>query len=198
MQSRVLACCRFVLLWLGTLVVSLVAFPSLWAQSLVGTGSQPFAVAVNPATNTIYVVNNGPNTVTVIDGATNTTRTVTVGRTPVAISVNPVTNEAYVANSGDGTVSVINEAQGSVKNISVGENPQAIVVNPLTNKIYLAAQNGKVISDFNPDGNVVVIDGRTDTVASTIPGGKILLRSLLIRSPTASMWRTTRMAVTPR
>ena len=53
--------------------------PSLWAQSLVDTGSQPFAVAVNPATNKIYVVNNGPNTVTVIDGATNTTRTVTVG-----------------------------------------------------------------------------------------------------------------------
>ena len=172
MQSRVLACCRFVLFWLGTLIVSLVACPSLWAQSLVGTGSQPFAVAVNPATNTIYVVNNGPNTVTVIDGATNTTRTVTVGRTPVAISVNPVTNEAYVANSGDGTVSVINEAQGSVKNISVGENPQAIVVNPLTNKIYVAAPNGNIVSDFNPNGELVVIDGTTDTVKTTIPGGK--------------------------
>ncbi len=172
MQSSVLACCRFVLLWLGTLIVSFVACPSLWAQSLVGTGSQPFAVAVNPATNTIYVVNNGPNTVTVIDGATNTTRTVTVGRTPVAISVNPVTNEAYVANSGDGTVTVINETQGSVRNISVGENPQAIIVNPLTNKIYVAAADGKIISDFNPDGDVVVIDGSNDTVTTRIPGGK--------------------------
>ena len=156
------------LLFLGLFVIT----AQLMGQSLVGTGSQPFAVAVNPATNTIYVVNNGPNTVTVIDGATNATRTVIVGTSPVAISVNPVTNEAYVADSGDGTVTVINEAQGSVRKISVGENPQAIVVNPLTNKIYVAAPNGKVVSDFNSDGNVFVIDGRTDTVSTTIPGGK--------------------------
>ena len=166
MQSSALACCRFIFLWLGTLIVSLVACPSLWAQSLVGTGSQPFAEAVNPATNTIYVVNNGPNTVTVIDGATNTTRTVTVGRTPVAISVNPVTNEAYVANSGDGTVTVINERQGSVRNISVGRNPEAIIVNPVTNKIYVATADGIVT-----DGHVRVIDGRTDTATTTIEVG---------------------------
>jgi len=152
------------LLLLGLFVIT----AQLMGQSLVQTGSQPFAVAVNPATNTIYVVNNGPNTVTVIDGATNATRTVIVGTTPVAISVNPVTNEAYVADSGDGTVTVINEAQGSVRKISVGENPEAIVVNPLTNKIYVAvaAANG------NSDGDVVVIDGSTDTVTTTIPGGK--------------------------
>ena len=174
MQSSVLFCRRFVHAWFRALIVSLVACPSLWAQSLVNTGSQPFAVAVNPATNKIYVVNNGQNTVTVIDGATNTTRTVTVGRTPVAIAVNPVTNEVYVANSGDGTVTVINEAQGSVRNISVGLNPQAIIVNPVTNKIYVAAANGNATSTtiFNQDGNVVVIDGRTDTVRITIEVGR--------------------------
>ena len=59
----------------GFLLLGLMAISAqLMGQSLVGTGSQPFAVAVNPATNKIYVVNNGPNTVTVIDGATNTTR----------------------------------------------------------------------------------------------------------------------------
>jgi YVTN family beta-propeller protein len=171
MQSSLLACRRFVLLCLGTLIVSLVACPSLGAQSLVGTGSQPFAVAVNPATNKIYVVNNGPNTVTVIDGATNATRTVQVGTAPVAIAVNTVTNEVYVANSG-GSVTIINEATGSTKTIKVDLNPQAIIVNPVTNKIYVAATNGKVFSTFNPNGNVVVIDGRTDTVTTTIPGGK--------------------------
>ena len=118
-----LACYRFLLLWFGTLIIALVACPSLWAQSLVATGSQPFAVAVNPATNKIYVVNNGPNTVTVIDGATNTTRTVQVGRIPVAISINPVTNEAYIANSGDGTVTVINEDAGQRKKHLSGAEP---------------------------------------------------------------------------
>ena len=58
----------------GFLLLGLLAITAqLMGQSLVSTGSQPFAVAVNPATNTTYVVNNGPNTVTVIDGATNTT-----------------------------------------------------------------------------------------------------------------------------
>ena len=38
---------------------------------------RPYAVAVNPVTNKIYVANGGSGNVTVIDGATNTTTTVT-------------------------------------------------------------------------------------------------------------------------
>ena len=103
----------------GFLLLGLMAISAqLIGQSLVGTGSQPFAVAVNPATNKIYVVNNGPGTVTIIDGATNTTETERVGGTPVAIAVNPVTNKAYVAGS-DGTVTVINEGQSITKRIRV-------------------------------------------------------------------------------
>ena len=36
----------------------------------------------------------------------------------------------------------------------------------------LPLPTARLISDFNPDGDVVVIDGRTDTVTTTIPGGK--------------------------
>ena len=158
------------------LIVSLVACPSLCAQSLVGTGSRPFAIAVNPATNKIYVVNNGPNTVTIIDGATNTTETVPVGTAPVAIAVNTVTNKAYVACSG-GTVWVITEDEEGnpfgrrIPGISL--NPQAIIVNPVTNKIYVAASNGGIFSTFNPNGAVFVINGTNDAVSpTTIPGGK--------------------------
>jgi len=38
-------------------------------------GNLPYAVAVNPVTNKVYVVNYGSSTVTVIDGATNGTTT---------------------------------------------------------------------------------------------------------------------------
>ncbi len=161
----------------GFLLLGLIAITAqLMAQSLVRTGSQPFAVAVNPATNKIYVVNNGPNSVTVIDGATNTTQTVNVGRTPVAIAVNTVTNKAYVACPGDGTVWVITEDEEGnsfgrrIPGISL--NPQAIIVNPVTNKIYVAASNGGIFSAFNANGAVFVIDGTTDTVRTTIQGGK--------------------------
>ena len=45
----------------------------------VAVGAGPIAVAVNPVTNQIYVVNANSNNVTVIDGATNNTTTVAVG-----------------------------------------------------------------------------------------------------------------------
>jgi len=37
----------------------------------IGAGTNPFAAAVNPVTNKIYVTNKGSNNVTVIDVATN-------------------------------------------------------------------------------------------------------------------------------
>ena len=45
----------------------------------VAAGTHPYAVAVNPVTNKIYVANYGSANVTVIDGATNGTTTVAVG-----------------------------------------------------------------------------------------------------------------------
>ena len=50
----------------------------------------PNAVAVNPATNTIYVASFDAGTVSVIDGQTNTvTATIRVGTGPDAVAVNP-------------------------------------------------------------------------------------------------------------
>jgi YVTN family beta-propeller protein len=45
----------------------------------VAVGTYPYAVAVNPNTNKIYIANQGSANVTVIDGATNNTTTVTTG-----------------------------------------------------------------------------------------------------------------------
>ena len=50
-----------------------------WVTTTITTGTQPFALAVNPVTNKIYVANSAGNNVTVIDGATNDTTTVTEG-----------------------------------------------------------------------------------------------------------------------
>jgi YVTN family beta-propeller protein len=160
----------------GYLLLVLIAIAAqLVGQSLVNTGSQPFAVAVNPATNKIYVL-NGQGSVTVIDGATNVTQDVNVGNAPVAIAVNPVTNKAYVACSGNGTVWVITEGGDGIfrgrRLPGISLNPQAIIVNPVTNKIYVAASNGPISSTFNPNGVVFAIDGTNDTVTTTIPGGK--------------------------
>ena len=58
------------------------------------------SVAVNPATNKIYVVNDRGN-VTVIDPATNTVAvTASVGSFPHAVAFNPVTKKTHVITGG--------------------------------------------------------------------------------------------------
>ena len=63
-----------------------------WVTATIAAGSGPDAVAVNPATNMVYVVNSNSNNVSVINGATNATSTVSVGYTPTAIAVNPTSS----------------------------------------------------------------------------------------------------------
>ena len=107
------------------------------ATATLPVGSYPDVLAINTATNRIYVVNSQcysfscPNqgTVTVIDGNTNTTvGTVNVGYSPAVSVVNPTTNKIYVANmcgndptcQSPGTVSVIDGATLQAATVTVG------------------------------------------------------------------------------
>ena len=84
--------------------------PSVTNIFTLGKGSA--GVAVNPATNMVYVTNSKSNSVSVINGSLNAIYdTIGVGDIPVGISVNPKTNMIYVVNSGSGTVSVIDGQQ---------------------------------------------------------------------------------------
>jgi YVTN family beta-propeller protein len=119
-------------------------------------------VAVNPATNKIYVANQYSGNVTVIDGATSTTSTVSVGSNPVSVAVNTVTNKIYVANNG-GNVTLIDGATNSTTTLAAGMGPSSVAVNPITNKIYVAN---------NTSNNVTVIDGATNTSVNVATGAK--------------------------
>jgi YVTN family beta-propeller protein len=146
----------------------------------VAVGNIPGAIALNPVTNRIYVVNYDLNgTVTVIDGATNATTTVPVGISPRGIAVNPVTNKIYVANYGpeppyrspdprpDYTVTVIDGATNATATVIVENRPLAVAVNPVTNKVYVAN-----FGDMDPAGGrilghtVSVIDGVTNATTT--------------------------------
>ena len=130
------------------------------ATSTINAGTYPYAVAVNPATNKIYVANDGSNDVTVIDGASGLTTAVAVGTSPRSIEVNTVTNKIYVANSGSSNVTVIDGNTNSTSTVFAGIGPIAVGVNAVTNKIYVA----------NTAGNVAVINGATNAVAF-VPAG---------------------------
>ena len=168
--------------WIGRvgLVVAAVAASAIGGMSVasaatysvlstVTAGTDPYAAAVDPTTNTVYVTNPSGNNVTVIDGATNTViTTVPVGANPEEVAVDPSSQIVYVSNANDNTVSVIDEATNTVTaTVPVGDSPFGIAVNPTTNTVYVANAN---------DATVSVIDGATNTVKATVsvgvsPGG---------------------------
>ena len=114
--------------------------------------SQAVAVAVNSATNKIYVANSGSNNVTVIDGATNTvTDTVTVGTAPQAIAVDPIRNQIYVANSGSNFVTVIDGATDQTAPVTdvSAVNAVALDVNPVNNLVYVANKTSNNMTVFS-------------------------------------------------
>ncbi len=159
-------------------------------------GQSPWAVAVNQATDTVYVLNPGtPGTVSVIDGAAcNASVTFGCGKGPptvtvgndnspvVGLAVDQTTNTVYVVNSADDTVSVIDGAtcNGDVHSgcdqtpahISVGRQFKGFVaVDLATDLVYVTN---------SLDDTVSIIDGATcnakitsgcDQIPPTVPAG---------------------------
>ena len=146
-------------------------------------GTNPVAIAVNQASNKIYVANCPTTTnsqpgvqgsVTVIDGDTNGTTTVPAGICPAAIQVNSVTNKIYVANYGKtclianscnnaGNITVIDGATNSTVEVDLPQpnlpHPRGIAIDTNRNKIYVA-------NHFSSD--VAVIDGSTNAVSTIL------------------------------
>jgi YVTN family beta-propeller protein len=162
----------------------------------VTVGQGPFGIAVDPATDTVYVANaagGGGDTVSVIDGATcnatntsgcgQTPATVTVGNFPFGVAVDAANKTVYVTDSADNTVSMINAATchagdtggcgQPTPTVAVGGFPAPITVDPSTGTVYVGNGN---------DATVSLIDAATcnatDTagcaqppVTFSVPGG---------------------------
>ena len=144
---------------LGIAAAILIALPAN-AQTLLGSviaGRYPVAVAINPQTNKIYVVNQNSNNLTVIDGVTNQTATVPTGSAPMALAINPVTNKIYVANSSSASVTVVDGATNHTATVSTGLYPVGVAVNPATNQIF--------VTNFSSN-TVTLINGATNTTAT--------------------------------
>src|SRR5260370_2556361 len=137
-------------------------------------GAGPYAMALNPITNKIYISVSGTilgtqKSVSVIDAINwRIITTVTVGAAPCAIGVNSLTNKIYVANCNDGTISVIDGTTDTAGSpVLVGKQcscspsvaTMSLGVNMATNKVY-------VVGSVPP--TVTVIDGATDTVSATV------------------------------
>jgi DNA-binding beta-propeller fold protein YncE len=137
----------------------------------VTAGTDPIGVAVDEATNTVYVV-NASGAVAIVNGrrcdAANRSgcrvepATVRVGQFPQFLAVDSRTHTIYVANGVSNTVSVIDGRECNATttagcrrpraSVSVGPGPFALVVNEATGSVYVTDLGATTVS---------VIDGQT-------------------------------------
>lgn len=110
------------------------------AVHTIPVGAIPCAVAVNPVTQRIYVVNYGDQTVSVIDAAKGkVVATLPVGKHPQAVAVDSAHNRIYVANVHSDSVTAIDGATNTVIGAyHAGTNPYALAVDPTATHIYAA------------------------------------------------------------
>jgi DNA-binding beta-propeller fold protein YncE len=160
--------------------------PGPWPTITVG--NQPSNIAVDEATDTVYVENWADATVSVFNGATcnaldtsgcgQKPATVPVGLDPTGIFVDDANHTVYVGNSDNGnggptTVSMINSARCNASDlatcpttepptVNVGSPPADIVVDQATHTVYVATY--AAITVFDADTcNSTVQSGCSDT-----------------------------------
>ncbi|HLJ85227.1 MAG TPA: YncE family protein [Candidatus Angelobacter sp.] len=117
-------------------------------QVIPGNGGLIRHMAIDQASNKIYLSKMLGSFVSAIDGATNTASTIAIGGAG-ALGGQEQLRRIYAAN-GFNSIAVINEDTNQTVEIPVGSNPVAIAANIKTKRVYVAN------SDSN---NVTVIDG---------------------------------------
>jgi YVTN family beta-propeller protein len=139
-------------------------------------GSAPAGLAVDTATHSLYVADQGTNTISVIDttgcnastthGCSNGMGTVHVGSKPTGVAIDPETHTLYVTDAGGNTVSVVDTSTCNAEvqsgcgqtppEVTVGTQPFGIALDPVTDTVYVT------VLGTNDEGDTVsVIDGAT-------------------------------------
>jgi DNA-binding beta-propeller fold protein YncE len=138
-------------------------------------GNEPFTVAVDEATDTLYVPSATGNTVSVVNGATcNALVTSGCNQTPATVPIaapsgfngltgifaDEANHTVYIANFSSNTVSLLNSAtcNGShlggcpttpPPTVAVGNGPDDVDVNQATHTAYVATLAGMSVFDVN-------------------------------------------------
>ena len=153
------------------------------AHPQVQVGGFPTGIALDTATDTIYVGNGTTGTLSLIDGKTcnaddvrgcgRHVTAVTAGVDPIGIAVDRSTNSVYVANAS-GTVAVVDGRQCDAANTSgchiqpasirVGVSPQFLAVDEKTHTVYVANSASDTVS---------VIDGRSCNAVTKAGCGRL-------------------------
>jgi YVTN family beta-propeller protein len=136
------------------------AEPGLHLMTKIVVAPAPGPIAVNPATNTVYVGDYTNSTVSVINGATNrVTASIPIPGRPVAVAVDPSTSTLYVSNR----YHAIFVISGATDQITATINAKGYVpdidIDPGADLIYAMALGL---------GEILVINGATNTIIQRI------------------------------
>ncbi|MCI4327962.1 MAG: YncE family protein, partial [Thermoplasmata archaeon] len=152
---------------------------STTVAAVIAVGAAPFGVAVDDATDQVWVTNTGSNNVTVINGTTQSVvANIPVPSEPLGIAVNPAQARVFVADNGTNQTSVINATSDSVlANTTVGDEPIGVAFDGATDRMFVSdfgSNEVTVLNGFTGQGlgNVSVglkpiglaVDNATDTV----------------------------------
>ncbi|WP_431972355.1 hypothetical protein [Nocardia sp. bgisy134] len=134
-------------------------------NTTIPVGVQPWGVAVDTGTATVFATNSLSNSVSVYDTETGATASITSPdfAKPTAIAVDSAAGLVLVTNAGNGSVSVIGARDRAVVGrIAVGAGPYGIAVDPAGRTAY--------VTNFEA-GTMSVVDLRSRGVVATIPVG---------------------------
>jgi YVTN family beta-propeller protein len=141
------------------------AQPSTQGNAITGinVGGHPYAIAVDPKTNIIYVAGILPKKIFTIDGSSNK-QTNTIARLPSPqvnaytkifpnLAVSAATGLAFVAYSDSKDLHIIDASQGYVANDTLNDTLAGLSADPDPNSVYIYAdvnsQNNNTIYKIN-------------------------------------------------
>jgi YVTN family beta-propeller protein len=125
-------------------------------------GSHPYVLAVNEATNKIYVTYTYSDSVTVIDGDTNTAQSLKTGSAD-GIAIDPDSNTLFLITYEDANIRIVNAATGEISKVRVGPHLWGIAFDKSLKTLFLA---------HTGTADIVALNEQTHAV-NTIPVGAI-------------------------
>jgi DNA-binding beta-propeller fold protein YncE len=129
------------------------------------TTPSPYAVATNPATDTVYVSQGTGPSIAVIDGSDHVVAaSVTGAGVPYALAVDDDTNVILAADTGGATLWIVNGTTDSVVGHVPIEGTSALAVDTTENEAFV----GNVSSDAL-NGTIGVVSLSSMSVTKTVP-----------------------------
>ncbi|NHC14128.1 YncE family protein [Motilibacter deserti] len=131
--------------------------------SIPSSDTAPYALAINPVTNTLYTGNTRKNSVSVYDLDTNTeVATIELGVQNRQLEVDTRNNKLYVTEINNQRVAVIdgetNTLEGLIP-VGAGANAMDVEYDPTSKNFYVV----------HLAGDVTVVDGKTKKIKKVIP-----------------------------